>query len=197
MKIHMIVDKSGSMGMVRDATISGINEYITGLGSGEVTLTLFDTLVEVKKPTKIKEWTPLTHETYVPSGMTALYDAVCYTLKNATDTKGKNLVVIMTDGQENSSKEYSQREMKKLVEDLTSKGNWTFVFLGANQDAYAEAQKYGIPTANAVTFNATPTGSSASFDILRGATMAYAASSSKSTGAFYSQAQQRVVEETK
>lgn len=199
MRIHLILDKSGSMEDVRDATISGVNEYVQGLDEGKITLTLFDTLVEVKEPMPVKDWVPLTRDSYVPSGMTALYDAVCHTLKGIRDdqNKEKDLVVIMTDGLENSSKEYSQREMKKIVEDLQSKGNWTFVYLGANQDAYAEAQKYGIPTANAVSWNSSPTGTTASMNILRGATATYAASSLKSTTAFYSKAQQKKVEETK
>ncbi len=109
----------------------------------------------------------------------------------------KQLVIIMTDGYENSSKEYSQIEMKKLIEELTGKGNWTFVYLGANQDAYAEARKYGIPTGNTVTFNATGKGMRSSMTNTAGATMDYAASMNSNTTAFYSAEQRKDIEEAK
>ena len=104
-RVHFILDKSGSMELVRNATISGFNEYISTLNNDdakyEITLTVFDTevtkLYEKAKPKDIL----LSKEEYVPSGMTALYDAACSALKKIKGGRVKNVVVIMTDGEEN------------------------------------------------------------------------------------------------
>jgi hypothetical protein len=103
---------------------------------------------------------------YQPRGSTALYDAIANTITNlANQLKGarkneKCLVIVMTDGQENSSKEYGLRENGRkrlfdLIKSYEKKGNWTFVYLGANVDAFAEARDIGIPQGNAAYYAAT------------------------------------------
>jgi hypothetical protein len=66
----------------------------------------------------------------------------------------KYLVVIITDGEENSSKEYSNDAIRKIIEDLRSKGNWEFVYLGANQDSFSVAGAMGISVSNSMDFTA-------------------------------------------
>jgi hypothetical protein len=202
--VTIILDKSGSMDSVREATISGLNEYLGTLAKDEnhyhISLTLFDTEVKHLWQNEIlNSATKLAEKDYQPDGMTALYDAVCSTLKKANSSDEiKNIVVIMTDGFENSSKEYTQVQMKKIVKDLEAKGNWTFVYMGANQDAYAEAAKYGIHRGNAVNFNATDAGMGSTFVAQAAATMRTASMSQMSnTKGFYSAEEQKKVEETK
>ncbi len=168
--VFCILDKSGSMGFIEQATIDGYNEYIGGLKKTKGAifyLTLFDTVVDQRiKGVNIKDVAKLNKDGYRPDGMTALYDAVCKTLTEAKDKVGekdKALVVIITDGQENSSREYTEKNMAKLVEELQGKGNWTFTYLGANQDAWATASQWGFKSGNVATFNATSAGASVAF----------------------------------
>lgn len=200
--VNFILDKSGSMGMVREATISGFNEYIQTLKKDKknkykFTLTLFDT--EVSHPitdTDIKDVDDLSSETYNPDGMTALYDAVCSTINGVKAKKGqKVLTIIMTDGQENSSKEYTEKEMKKLVDEKTAE-DWKFVYLGANQDSYATAQKFGVSAANVANFNATGKGVMRSMNMMATNTAMYACSAD-SNADFFTKADQTELETTK
>lgn len=202
--VNFILDKSGSMESVRDATISGFNEYLGTLRKDrkseyEFTLTLFDTLMSspvLSQPLdKVKD---LTRETYVPNGMTALYDAVCSAIRVVVEKKDQKVVfIIMTDGEENSSKEHDRAKMKELIEERTKKGNWTFVYLGANQDSYANAQKMGIKTMNTSNFNSTPVGMAAAMRSVADNTVAYAASSGGQTNAFFSRDAQDAMEDAK
>jgi uncharacterized protein YegL len=163
--IHFILDNSGSMGIVLDPTISGFNEYVNTLKTDgnkyRMTLTKFgdnvETVYEAKDLTDVPE---LNRDTYqADGGMTALYDAVCSTLKGVKNNKAeKNLVIIMTDGAENSSREYTQKDLQNIKKELESGKNWTFVFLGANQDSYATAASFGINKGNVTNFNASAAG---------------------------------------
>lgn len=202
--VNFILDKSGSMESVRESTISGFNEYIKTLKKDskseyEFTLTLFDTLVtQPVLACPIKQVKDLTKESYKPDGMTALYDAVCSTIKGIEVKKNqKAICIIMTDGQENSSKEYTQVQMKAMIDERTKKGNWTFVYLGANQDSYAEAQKFGIATMNVSNFNSTHRGMANTMMAMANNTVAYAAKNDLSTTNFFSASDQKNLEETK
>lgn len=195
--VNFILDMSGSMTNVWDATIDGFNEYVQGLkndGSDyRISLTIFDTVVEnpyTNVPIeKVKE---LTRKVYHPRGATALYDAVCSTVNKvheSANSNEKHLVVIMTDGEENSSREYSSKDMKALKEKLTAEGNWTFVFLGANQDAWATAQNWGYDQMNVASYNSTTLGSRAAFSNMSASTINFARSADTNTQAFMSQDQ--------
>lgn len=139
-----ILDRSGSMETCRDDTIGGFNAFLREqqADGGTLTLILFDNEYQVlyeRKP--IGEVEPLTDRTFVPRGSTALLDAIGKTIKSTTSSSPT--VVILTDGYENSSNEYTKAHIKDLVEQKTKDG-WTFVYLGANQDAFAEAGQLGI-----------------------------------------------------
>lgn len=182
--VNFILDKSGSMQSVKSATISGANEYIQSLKNDKkvdykLTLTLFDTNVS-----KLFDNQPLsnvdafTESNYVPNGMTALYDAVCTTIKEVKEKKGQKVItVIMTDGEENSSKEYDEKALKALIDE---KMNWTFLFMGANQDSYATAQKYGIHADNTMNFAATNLGVRSAMNVMVSATSNSSCSASTS-----------------
>jgi len=104
--------------------------------------------------TPIADVQPLTTETFQPRGSTALLDAIGRTIK---ETKSQNpSVVILTDGQENCSHTYTKAHIKDLIEQKTKEG-WTFAYLGANQDAFAEASSMGIPTECTMNYDARNT----------------------------------------
>ena len=140
-----LLDRSGSMETCWDDTIGGFNAFLNEqkADGGTLTLIQFDHEYHVTcERNKINDVTPLTRETYKPRGSTALLDAIGRLIK---DWKGssKPSVVILTDGQENSSHKFTKAHIKDLIEQKTKDG-WTFAYLGANQDAFAEAGSIGI-----------------------------------------------------
>lgn len=191
--IFAIVDRSGSMMGLEKATIDGYNEYVDNLRKEKnvkLTLTLFDheMLVPVDDQA-IKDTPKLNRELYQPRGATALIDAVCRTLnerKGKVGKKDKALVLIITDGFENASKEYTTKDLQKLVQNLEKQGNFTFTYLGANQDAWAVAQNWGFKQDNVSSYAGTERGTGVAFSTMSANTVAFAASDSLNTKAFYS-----------
>lgn len=194
--VNFILDKSGSMESVKTATISGFNEYVNTLKKDgnrySFTVTLFDTKIQNPyKDVDLKKVPQLTAEDYNPDGSTALYDAVCTTIKGVTEKKNQKVInIIMTDGEENSSKEYTQDEMRSMIKEREAKGNWTFVFLGANQDSYLAAQKFGIPQMNTSNYSSTTDGVRCAMNTIASNTSSFAMSSTTGTSAFFSQSDQ-------
>ena len=196
--VNFILDKSGSMSPIVDSTISGFNEYVETLKKDgnkySFSLTFFDT--EVKQTYKnepIKGVEKLNRENYSPDGMTALYDAVCRTInevKNTVKKDQKVLTVIMTDGEENSSREYTQEQLKTKIAELEKEGNWSFVFLGANQDSWANASKIGISQMNTANFVATDAGMAKSMRTMASNTGNFAMSASGATAKFFTKSDQ-------
>jgi uncharacterized protein YegL len=193
--VVFVLDKSGSMSSVEAATRSGFNEYIGTLKKDKqskyaFSLTLFDTEV-TKRYTNVRlaEVEDLDSKNYRPDGMTALYDAVMQTVnetaKSVTDDQ-KILCVIMTDGEENSSKEYTDKDLKQRIKELEGK-NWSFVFLGANQDSWAVGQKFGLARGNVVNFVASDAGVAKSFATVARSTSMYACSADLNTQSFFSE----------
>lgn len=207
--VHLLLDTSGSMGSVRDATIDGYNEYINSLkedgGKFKVSLTLFDSdfnnkirLEKRYENVLVDDVPELTKDDYQPNGGTPLQDAFCMTLKDMKDRKDeKYLFVVLTDGMENTSQEYKAKDMKDLKAKFEAKDNWTFVYLGANQDAFSTSSSYGFTTQNTSNFNSTAAGTGAVFATLSTATRSFSASPSMNVSTFYTQEQQKKNEETK
>jgi len=202
--VSFILDKSGSMQDMKPAVISGFNEYVDSMRKNNdvfFSFTLFDSSeIEnryIVEP--IKTVAPLTDDSYIPNAMTPLYDAICSSVKDTAkklEEDGKkyaSLVVIMTDGMENSSTQYNLQDFLKLKKELEAKGNWTFVFMGANQDAWATAAQWGISRGNTLNWQASNAGYSSAMKSLSNATVNYAVSMSASasdeqlnTNAFFS-----------
>ena len=144
--IIFLIDRSGSMSGSEEDTIGGFNSYIEreknkGFNT-KVTTVLFDDKYELLYRRKdINEVEKLTDKQYWVRGMTALYDAIGKTI-NLLDKEidNKVLFVIMTDGMENDSHEYSKQHITNLIENH----NWEFIFIGADIDSYAEARQIGI-----------------------------------------------------
>ncbi len=165
-RLLYVLDESGSMEDIKPSVISGFNEYIHGLqkmGNFTVTLTKFDSM-GIRTPYSalpVKKVPKLNADTYSPGQMTPLYDACVEAIENLAleMTDGQPvLVAIQTDGLENASKHHTEKCLRNLIQKLQAKGNWSFVFMGANQDSWAVAQNLGIPQGNIVNWQATTLG---------------------------------------
>jgi len=157
--VAFVLDRSGSMSHLTDAVISGVDEFVSELrrdpGDTRFSLTAFDTRVEhVHIAVPLAEVPSLAETGYEPGGMTALFDAVAHTVL-ATDERlrgqgreaEKVMVVVMTDGLENSSTDYTARTLNELIQAYDGRPNWTFVYLGAGHASLAEAQAAGADLA--------------------------------------------------
>ena len=154
-EVVFIIDRSGSMMGLEGDTIGSYNSLIeeqkkdTENGKVYVTTVLFDTkhskLHDREDIENIKE---MTREDYKPGGYTALLDAVGDTLTNLSNVEGikdRNVIVaIITDGCENSSREYNKEQVKELIE-THQKDGWNIMFFGAGIDAFAEGGNIGVP----------------------------------------------------
>lgn len=196
--VNFILDQSGSMGSIRAATIKGVNEYIESLrktkGKVLFSLTLFrgtvlgkNAITTLYEYTPIKKVKPLTSHQYKPDGSTPLYDAVCESIEKTQvySTKCDEpaiLNVVMTDGEENSSREHNAKCLKDIIADCQDQGNWTFVFLGANQDSWANASQLGYQAGNTANWDGTTRGVGLAFSALSANSVAYCAQVSAGGG---------------
>ena len=179
-EIVCIIDRSGSMESIKTDAIGGFNNFLEAQkklpGTASVSLVLFDNEYETPiQNADIKSVDPLTEKTFVPRGSTALLDAVGRTVNEVgtrfanmqeQDRPEKVMVCILTDGLENASREFSRSKIKEMVEHQRDKYKWGFVFLAANQDAFAEAESIGISKNMAVNFEQTGDGTRAAYDSL-------------------------------
>lgn len=181
-ELVFILDKSGSMTGLESDTIGGFNSLVKKQkaeeGVARVTTVLFDhryTLLHERLP--LKEVQPLTNKEYEPEGTTALLDAVGRTIDSLLEnligipkeSYPSVLVVIITDGEENASKDYSLQRIRKRIEFCKESEGWEFLFLGANIDAFAAAENIGISRGKTATYHADAQGVGVNFDALNGA----------------------------
>ena len=165
-ELVFIIDKSGSMSGLEKDTIGGFNSLIEKQkkepGNAIVSTILFSDVIDVIHDRLDIDQVPyLTSKDYFVCGCTALLDAIGQTLTriihvqenlNEDEQPGKTLFIITTDGKENSSKEYSYKKIKELINMVKEKYNYEFIFLGANIESEEEASKLGIDCDNAVTY---------------------------------------------
>ena len=169
-ELVIIIDRSGSMHGLEEDVIGGFNSLIekqTKEGETVVTTVFFnDEFSLIHEGMDIKEIKPLDKRTYVPSGCTALLDAIGNAIglikaKHAKLTEDQlpqhTIFSIMTDGLENASKEYSYNKIKSMIE-LQKKSGWDFIFQAANIDTEHEANRLGIDADMAVSFDANSKG---------------------------------------
>lgn len=166
-----VIDRSGSMGVLRRSAIEGYNGFLAEQkklpGEALWQLVLFNT-VRISHPVgPIEIVSPLNFDTYSPMGGTALLDAIGVTveevgyhlaLMSEDDRPSKVIVVILTDGEENSSVVWTKEAVASQIQHQQEAYGWEFVFLGANMDAVAEASALNIPAANAFTYTASAAG---------------------------------------
>jgi hypothetical protein len=199
--IATVVDRSWSMQSLTPETISGYNNWLRKQKAeprpdkASLMLTLFNTNYETAGMRPLAEAVELNAQTYVADGNTALLDAVGKTLdlvEPMVSERDRVLFVIITDGEENSSQVYKGAEggerIAARIKECEGRGNWTFVYLGANQDAWQVASSSGYTSSpqNTMTWNATPAGTSESYATLNAATSQYRARAGGQSVSFFS-----------
>ncbi len=164
-ELIFILDRSGSMSGLESDTIGGFNATISDQkkidGETRVTTILFDNFFEVLHDRiNLQDIVPLTDKDYFVRGSTALYDAVALgihkivNVQKQTKPEGradKVIMVITTDGYENSSRETNAAMLHKMIDDCKKEG-WEFLFLGADIDAQAAAGSIGIESHRASNY---------------------------------------------
>jgi len=185
-EIICVIDKSGSMAPRTQDVIGGYNRFLEDQkkekGGALLTLVLFDTDYKIiDSGIGITMAKGLTDHIYRAGGMTALLDAVGRTIDKVGDRlaateEGKRpdkvIFLIITDGEENSSREYNLDQVKGRIKSQQETFKWEFVFLGADQDSFLSAGSMGINLSNVANFQNTA----------RGVEMAYASMSHTVSG---------------
>jgi len=180
--IVCVLDRSTSIRTsgLTEKTIEGFNSFLkeqkAAPGKAKLTLCLFDggnnfgaeagkTYEIIHDRIDIKDVPELNDKTFVPKGMTAMYDAIGNTIdsihkqfKSDKKKSDKVIFLIMTDGEENSSREYTQETVFKLIEDRQKKDKWAFLFIGANIDTMKAGGGMGISKGNTMAYSNTGKG---------------------------------------
>ncbi len=165
-ELVFILDKSGSMAGLESDTIGGYNSMLRKQqdleGDCVITTVLFDHTYELLHDRiDLRAVSPITEKEYCVGGCTALLDAIGKTVHKIAQAQKhtaeeyraeKVLFVIITDGAENSSREYSASRVKEMIQHEKEKYGWEFIFLGANIDAVETAGRFGIAPDRAVDY---------------------------------------------
>ena len=179
-EIVFILDESGSMSGLEKDTVGGFNSFIDRQrnveGEALVSAVLFSGSSKVLYDrTELSKIEPMTEAMYCPGGCTALLDAVgnavnhirtIHKYAREEDLPEKTVFVITTDGEENSSREFTYRKVKELFERQQKDCGWEFLFLGANIDAGEEAARIGIAPEQAVRYECDSAGTLLNFEVL-------------------------------
>lgn len=179
-EIVFILDESGSMSGLEKDTVGGFNSFIDRQrnveGEALVSAVLFSVSSKVLYDrTELSKIEPMTEAMYCPGGCTALLDAVgnavnhirtIHKYAREEDLPEKTVFVITTDGEENSSREFTYRKVKELIERQQKDCGWEFLFLGANIDAGEEAARIGIAPDQAVRYECDSAGTLLNFEVL-------------------------------
>ncbi len=179
-ELVFILDKSGSMSGLEKDTIGGFNSMLEKQkkvgGECRITTVLFDhTYTLLHDRNDIRAVAPMTQKEYFVGGSTALLDAIGTTIHRiATAQKHavpderaqKVMFVIITDGEENSSTEYTADKIRSMIEWEKEKYGWEFLFLGANIDAVQTASRYGIGADRAVDYVPDAKGTQLNFEAM-------------------------------
>ncbi len=179
-ELVFVLDRSGSMSGLESDTIGGFNSVMTKQkteeGDANVTTVLFDDQYELLHDRyNLKKIDKITDKEYFVRGTTALLDAIGKTIhkmgnaqKYASDDERaeKVMFVIITDGMENASSEYSYDKIKKMIDRQKEKYGWEFIFLGANIDAVETASRFGIAEDRAANYHADGEGTMLNYEVI-------------------------------
>ncbi len=179
-ELVFILDKSGSMAGLEHDTIGGFNAMLEKQkaveGQCRITTVLFDNRYELLHDRiDIQAVGSMTDREYQVGGSTALLDAIGKTVSKLVSVQKstaaeyraeKVMFVIITDGEENSSKEYSADKVKAMIQLEKEKYGWEFVFLGANIDAVETAGRFGISPSRAVDYVPDREGTTLNFQMM-------------------------------
>jgi len=200
--ILICLDETASMEVVRDATISAFNEFIQDqrkvAGTAEVWLLRFNTMYQeaaghFEHPSYFADLGGvmlLTRENYVPRANTPLYDAVgtmidvvgqAFAKRADHERPEKVVMLIQTDGEENSSREYTSHRVREMIERQQKDYGWKFMFLGAAQEAWAAGMAMGIHRSSTVSYSHTGQGTGQAMVMASAATSSYRSGESDAT----------------
>jgi hypothetical protein len=156
---YVLLDRTGSMGGIWDEALGSVNAYVDALSKPEgglapdpgekVTLAVFDhhsglQFDVIRKGVLLADWKTVTNEDATPRGMTPLFDALARTVALAeADNPDRAVIVVMTDGEENSSQEVTKDGAKAALDRARARG-WEVVFLGADFAKFADAGAVGV-----------------------------------------------------
>ncbi len=163
---HIILDQSGSMSDCVNQTLKGLADQrkeILAIANEfpdqeiRVGLTVFDHNIELKYSNlSVTELSRMNSFHYKPNGQTALLDAigmsVAATQRLMVNEGDSAVIIILTDGYENASKEYSHKQIKELIQAKEETGKWSFTYLGATLDAVEIAKSMNIKAENSFAF---------------------------------------------
>jgi uncharacterized protein YegL len=161
--VSLVLDRSGSMASHWERTLDACNEYLNALKTNgadtTVTVTVFDSqsIDCLRDQVSAADCKPITSAEVTPRGSTPLLDAVG-TAIDKLDTRTKRgdegvALVVMTDGQENCSREHKRADIKAKLADRQSKDNWLVVFLGEGVDAWGEGGKLGTVAGSTIQYS--------------------------------------------
>lgn len=166
--ISVVLDRSGSMTAIADEIVAGLNQFLAHQRqeSGEARITVaqfddqdpFEVLVDA---VPVRAVVDLPRRAYQPRGTTPLYDAIAAMVGrvDAGLAEDDQLLVVVTDGLENASREHTRRSVFDMITDRREKG-WSFLFLGADQDSYASGQAMAMARANTANWEKSGAGTS-------------------------------------
>lgn len=168
--IVAVLDESGSMQHLRQSTIDGFNRFVdeqkNAPGTADLTLVIFN--VGWRMPLKaidVKHVVSLDQIGYKPDNGTALLDALGTAIKTTGDILAPDadvVFLVITDGEENSSTDFKLDQVKEMIVAREAQG-WKFIYLGANQDAFAAAASMGMASTLTANSAATATGTQSSY----------------------------------
>lgn len=174
-RLLVVFDRSGSMSSMWTEATGAFKQFVEDQkkvpGAATLTTTMFDTHYDfAHRNAPLLEANADAVLSYPPRGMTALFDAVGKTINEAltqpTKEGTRTLLAIITDGQENSSREFSRDQIRALIENVQKGMGWEVVFLGANMDAVQVGATIGVRSSKSATFSADGAGVSAAVGAL-------------------------------
>lgn len=194
-ELVFVLDRSGSMSGLESDTIGGFNSLLEKQkqepGEAIVTTVLFDDRYELLHDRiNVRGIGPITGRDYFVRGSTALLDAIGKTITKMINVQRHTaaeewaehvLFVITTDGLENASREFSYKKVCQMIEQQKSLCGWEFIFLGANIDAVATAEQFGIARDRAVDYVADSAGTALNYEVISDAVSCMRAESSVPT----------------
>lgn len=187
--VNFVQDRSGSMQSVWEETLSGFRRFVEDLRASAskdgveylFSLTTFDTIVETPVAIQPIESVDLgILAQHGPRGATALYDAVGSTIQSTDANRHgaeKVIVVVVTDGHENSSREWNKDNLHSAIDTRLKEGNWTFTYLGTQPETWDDATAAGVPAGSVVRY--TPTMARAAYSAVASSVSRLAADKSR------------------
>ena len=152
----ILVDQSSSMDVMGNEPTDAINSFVEEqikeskklqTEDHKVKVYTFATAVKCVKKTTLKEWKPI--DKLVPKGMTSLFDALGDVISIITEKNG--ILLVISDGEDNSSENYSLGKVKEMMKTLRQKQGWNIITMGANIESMKEAKSLGLK--NVVNFD--------------------------------------------